>query len=393
MRQYSLYSFFQIIVLMLSIVCSSFAAPNFLTITDVHYGSKNTSGEGHDTGDELFFTTLNKLKELSQDVDFILTLGDLPTHMLGYSPEKEEYEKVVFHGLFEANVPHKPMFYISGNNDSLAGNYQAFEYNGKSPLTCAMDWSGACAYCDGLIIDDSHMKSGGYYSSYVIPNNKEVILIVLNTIQWTKAPTFTSSYLNQDIDALVQLSWLKEQLQKNHAKQLLIAMHIPPGNNITGKTFWHAFYAKKFINLLAQYKHLYGQISLITSHTHMEEFRKIQLSGDDSIYAYSTPAVSRVYHNNSAMKVFHFNADWAIKDFTTYYTTSDQKWGQDQYHGLSAPDAILPNCQEKTLAQCLDGLSESEVCSYLEKGAFYGVKSPNVRNGYCSIIYSVVILS
>ncbi len=364
------------------LICTSslFASPQFLTISDVHYGTKNTTGDGKDTGIEVLNNAMEKFKELSKDVDFILTLGDLPTHLLGYSPEKEEYEKTVFHAFFEANTHLKPMFYISGNNDPLTGNYQPFEFEGKSPLSFATDWTGACMHCDGLILDDTHMASGGYYSSYVIPNNKDIILIVLNTTQWIKPFIFMPRYPHQETDALVQLYWFKEQLKKHHAKQLLIAMHIPPGKNRMGESLWQANYLKKFLNTIDQYHQSYDQISLLTSHTHMDEFRKIQLNGDKAIYAYSTPSVSRLHHNNSAMKVFSFNNKMEIKNFSTHYTTNDKEWGQEQYHALSSNDGIFPQCENKMLAQCLDGLTDQEVCDYIERGLFFGVKSSQVNN-------------
>lgn len=367
----------------------SYASPKFLTISDIHYGSQNTTGDGKDTGDEGLFMAMSKFKELSKDVDFILTLGDLPTHLLGYSPEKADYEKTVFHNFFEANVHLKPMFYISGNNDPLSGNYQPFEIEGKSPLSIALDWSGACMHCEGLILDDTHMASGGYYSSYVIPGNKDIILVVLNTTQWIKGSIFFPKYRNQEIDALVQLNWFNEQLKKHHAKQLLVAMHIPPGNNYTGGNFWKADYLKRFLAVLEANQSAYGQISLITSHTHMDEFRKIELKNNKNIYAYSTPAVSRIHHNNSAMKLFSLDESMQIKDFITYYTSSEKEWGQEQYHALGSVDAILPHCDNKTLSQCLDDLRDEQVCEYLEQGLFYGVKSPRVRNEYCNHIYKV----
>ena len=95
----------------------------------------------------------------------------------------------------------KPMFYITGNNDSLAGNYQPFELEGKSPLNFAQDWTGACVHCKGLIIDGTHMHHSGYYSSYVMPHNKDIILIALNSTQWVQTPMLAARYPNQDKDA------------------------------------------------------------------------------------------------------------------------------------------------------------------------------------------------
>lgn len=370
------------------------AAPiQFLTLSDIHYGKHNIPSDEQDTGPELLKLTENKIKELSSVVNFILFLGDIPTHGTLSSSTKAEYEKIVFHSLYRSNVAAKPMFYIAGNNDSLQGNYLVFKAHGISPLTYATDWDGACAYCKGLIIDDTHMYREGYYSSYVIPNNKEIILIALNATQWTKISwikrLFFSRYTYKKTDALAQLAWLEKQLKNHSAKQLLIAMHEPPGLSYLGKPIWYGNYEQKFINLLTKYHHLYGQITLLSSHTHMEEFRKIQLYPGINIYDYSIPSISRSHHNYPGMKVFSLNDKLQIKDFTTYYTSMSHQWNNEQYHALGIPDPIFPNCQNKILAQCLDHLSIEALCNSLDKGSFYGVKNPNVSNTSCRKTYLI----
>jgi UDP-2,3-diacylglucosamine pyrophosphatase LpxH len=375
--------------LVLCFVHSACSAPKFLTISDIHYGSENTEGDGHDTGTEFLNTTLSRIKEISKNVDFILYLGDLPTHSLFVTAKKEEFEQTLFHGLYEADQSLKPMFYITGNNDSLTGNYQPFETDGKSPLSFATDWKGACVHCDGLIIDDTHMRRDGYYSSYVIPNNKDIMLFALNTVQWTKIPFYIPQYPNQQKDAYTQLFWLEQQLKSNNAKQLLIAMHVPPGTAYNGAIFWREAYLKQFIQLLDKYHQRYGQITLLASHTHMDEFRKIRLSDGTDIYDYSTPGVSRIHHNNPGMKVFTLDKNMKVKDFVTYYTTSLTDWGTEHYHALGTPDAVFPACHNIDLAQCLSIFSEEQVCDAMEKGLFYGVKSPRIRNQECLKTYTV----
>lgn len=382
----------KIILLTFILFPFAYATPQFLSLSDIHYGSENTSNDGQDTGPEFFKITLDKIKTLSKNVDFILFLGDIPAHSL-FGDHKDEYEKTVFHGLYQSDTTAKPLFYITGNNDSLQGNYQAFEYNNISPLTYATDWDGACAHCTGLMIDSSQMRHYGYYSSYVIPHNKDIILIALNATQWTKIPglkrVFFFKYDHQEKDALAQLSWLEQQLKTHHAKQLLIAMHEPPGLSYLGESIWYEAYTQQFIKILDKYASQYGQISLITSHTHMDEFKKIHLSHGTDIYAYSVPSISRNHHNYPGMKVFDMSNDLKIKDFTTYYTSVNHQWNNQQYHALSAPDAIFPNCQEKTLAQCLDGLNVDQVCTDLDLGLFYGVKNPDVQDVSCRKTYLV----
>jgi UDP-2,3-diacylglucosamine pyrophosphatase LpxH len=383
--------FFVQILLILCQISSVCAAPQFLTLSDIHYGSAISPADGHNTGDEFLTVALNKMNELSKKADFILYLGDIPTHSASFwgAGNKAEYERIIFRRLFEADSELKPMFYITGNNDSLAGNYQPFEVNGKSPLNYATDWAGACVHCEGLIIDDTHMHHDGYYSSYVIPDNKDIMLIALNTVQWTKGPVLLPKYPHQERDALMQLFWLEQQLKKHKTKQLLIAMHVAPGNDYHGASLWHDVYLQKFIKILSQYHSSYEQITLLTSHSHMDEVRKIKLPDGVNVFAYSTPGISRKHHNNPGMKLFLLNDELRIKEFITYYTTAMEEWGNELYHAIGTPDAIFPECQNITLAQCLNTLSVQQVCAYLDEGMFYGVKSPRVAAEECNKVYVV----
>lgn len=382
-------SLFKIILLIFCFLHSVYAAPSFLTISDIHYGSNNLSRDGEDTGPEFMKITMREFEKLSKKVDFILCLGDLPTHFLFNSPKKGEFEKTVFDELYENDKELKPIFYLAGNNDSLLGNYQPFESNDVSPLNFATDWDGACAHCKGLIIDDRHMHHDGYYSSYVIPGNKKIILIALNATQWTKTPIL-AKYPNQEHDALIQLAWLNQQLKKHHAKQLLIAMHEPPGMSYRGEPMWHKPYLQEFIRILSNNKKSYGEITLLTSHTHMDELRKIHLDDGSNIYAYSTPAISRIHHNYPGMKIFSMNNQLKIKNYTTYYTSDLNSWKKQQYQALNSPRAIFPHCRHQTLSQCLSKLNTEQVCSSLDKGLFYGVKSPKVPHHECDTIYQVL---
>lgn len=380
-----------VFILYFSCCFSVFAQPlRFLTITDIHYGSDNVAQDGHDTGDDFLAVTMRQFNNLSHQVDFIINLGDLPTHLLFVTPKKEEYETVLFRQLFANDSAAKPMFYVTGNNDSLAGNYQPFAMDGKSPLSCAVDWSGACAYCDGLVIDESHMREKGYYSSYVAAGNKDVILIALNSTTFVATPIYVPAYPDQEQEAVAELAWLEGQLKQHKAKQLLIAMHVPPGSDYKGRLMWREQYSQRFTQLLQRYAPSYDEITLLTAHTHMDELRKIVLQSNKSIFAYSTPGISRLHHNNPGMKVFSLDEALAINNYTTYYTSQLADWADEHYHALgTTKNAIFPYCRHKTLAACLNSLTDEQVCRALEEGLFYGVKSNRVFHNVCKITYPV----
>lgn len=374
-------------------LCSTYtlASSHFLTLSDIHYGKDNRPGNGHDTGDMLWSSALGKFKELTTQIDFIILLGNLPTHSIFESSTKKgDYEAKIFHDLYKADSHYKPMFYVAGNNDSLAGNYQPFLFNGRSPLDYAPDWQGACVYCDGLILDKSAMYQGGYYSTYVMPNNKDIILIALNATQFTGIPFWLPAYLNQDLDANQQLEWLETQFNRHHAKQLLIAMHEPPGVDYQDKPIWKENYLKTFIYLLNKYQDHYQQISLLASHTHYDELRKITLDNSRPIYSYSTPSISRSHYNNPAMKVFHLADDFSIYDFTTYYTTDEAHWDNNYYDAIkSKNNNIFPNCSNLHLAACLDSLSNENVCQLMQEKFIYSVKNQDKRITNCLNSYKI----
>ncbi len=378
-------TFLYLFILLCLPIQPALADIRFLTISDIHYGSENEPGDGNDTGITLLASSLKKFQQLANKADFILTLGDFATHGIN-SANKAASISTVFHELYKADTAAKPIFYITGNNDSLHGNYQPFSWSGQSPLSLAKDWQGACVHCAGLLIDGKHLQNDGYYSSYVVPGNKEIVLIALNSTQFAKPPFFTLPYPNQDSDALQQLKWLENQLKTHHAKELIIAMHIPPGTNYNGRRSWREEYLKQFINLLNLFHKRYGQISLLTSHTHMDDIRKIHLLDGTNIYAYATPSISRIHYNYSAMKIFDLDNNLRVKDYTTYYTTADAHWSNKHYQAMKH---IFPQCSGKILDKCLNTLTSESVCKLLEEGLFYGAKNPGVDSSVCKVTYPV----
>ncbi len=367
----------------------AYADIRFLSISDIHYGEGNSSKNGKDTGDGLLKVAIEEFKQLSQNVDFMITLGDLPTHLLWYSPKKGDYLKTVFHRLYVANTSHKPMFYITGNNDSLGGNYQPFSINHRTPLTFAPDWQGACMYCKGLIIDDTYMRDQGYYSTYVLPHRKDILLIALNSIPFAKIPLFLQRYPHQNRDAETQLQWLGQQLNAHHAKQLLIAMHVPPGKTYNHQASWHEPYLKEFIHLLQKASSHYGQITLLTAHTHMDEIRRIHLDNGKNIYDFATPSISRIHQNYPSMKIFDLNKQLRLYNYTTYYTSSSQRWTHGQHSAIGNKGSIFPHCRGESLISCLNARNPLQICKALKTGLFFGSKSPFVDNNRCLATFSI----
>ena len=363
-----------------------FAEIRFLAISDIHYGDKNKQGPGYDTGPELMSSSMHEYKILNTQVDFIITLGDFPTHQIRNYFKKPLYLSTVFTKLYENDIKHRPIFYVTGNNDSLAGNYQAFATNKNiTPLNYAKHWHGACAFCKNLIIDKKYMYSKGFYSSYVMPKNTNIILIALNSMSFANKPFFSKPYRHKDQDAHTELRWLEQQLKKQHAKQLIIAMHIPPGFDFIGHPFWKEQYLKQFITLLDKYHDHFGEINLLSGHTHMSDLRKIQLSTQENIFDYSVPSISRNHYNNPAISIFVLNHKYQLQNNIVYYTPDDQNW---QHYQLN--NEVFSDCTKTTtLKQCLNKFTTEKVCVALEKHGFYASKSIKVDAKVCHYTYPI----
>jgi hypothetical protein len=210
----------------------------------------------------------------------------------------------------------------------------------------------------------------------VIPNNRNIILIALNANQFVNPVFLAPRYPNQDQQAKIQLAWLEQQLRQHHAQQLLIAMHEEPGLDSNNNAVWRSSYLTTFINLLNRYHTNYQQLSLLPGHSHYDELRKIVLTDKTAIYSYSTPAISRNHYTNPAMKIFYLDKQQKLVDFTTYYTTDEQHWQNEQYHALlSTGDTIFPNCGTYNLPHCLDLLTNEEVCEKMTKHYIFTVKN------------------
>lgn len=364
-----------------------YANIRFLSISDIHYGENSQSRDGEDTGPILLQSALKEFHTLSHQVDFVMILGDLPIHHLVTNKTKIAYLTKIFHELYVANDEHKPMFFVAGNNDSLEANYGAFLWQGQSPLTYAKNWQGACANCDGLMIDKKYMASHGVYATYVMPHQKDIILVVLNGNQFSKRhPLFQTKAREQQAKMILQ--WLDNLLKTHRAKQLLLATHIPPGVDYRQRLLWESAYMKQFVHILDSNQKNYQQITLLTSHTHMDDLRRIKFN-NHTYYAFATPGISRIHNNNPAMKIFELNKQFLLGNYTTYYTTNPAIWEHLKYSAKEGKNPVFRQCHQDNLSDCLDKLSDKDVCDTLHKGDFYGAKAHTVDGSTCTYTYPI----
>ena len=377
---------------------------NFLVITDIHldqsdWFSMTINPSIPNPLNDLDPKTFKKLmRDIHQNIkngtvdkpQFILILGDISGHLRLHAHSVINNESAVFHELDTIFSP-TPIFYVFGNNDSLLANYGPFSdphYPGqdKSPYDIAQSqgsWRNGFLstgiQCKSkqikfpcLIIEDS---VNGYYSAYL---NTKLRLIALNSVLFSVKRNRVS-----DNAATNQLAWLAAQLasaQKNH-ESVIIAMHIPPGNNIYNHSpFWVASDQALFLKLIKTYQPTI--IGLLASHTHAEELKVIKTSPNQIIAGlYFTAALSTSHGNAPSIKTFYLsknNKQWLMSNYKTFYFL--QTGSGIKLKTLYNYQHYYCDHHETNLSACLDKITATPMKKYFSSGNpnFEGViGSPN----------------
>lgn len=346
--------------------------PTFLLLSDIHLNTfDSTCDYGDDTGIQLWKNFLAKADVVlagPHAPSFILYTGDLPAHYDCSSgcylpPDQRASHNANLRAILEglrmlSEKHHKPLFYLPGNNDALAGDYYSFaDEKQQTPLTLAPDpadpFPALNVRHDGkapCMIADPHPLMG-YYSAEPVDGLR---LIALNTIIFS--PKFTTvDGSTPDSDRVQELNWLALQLKEAKAKneKVYIAMHIPPGvDAYSGKSMWaDTTLGDRFLSLTAQYRNNISGI--LYGHTHMDEFRRLyDRNGVMTEAAISCPGVTPQHDNNPGFKVVAYDAsDKELLDFTTYYTTpAGATWGNNSYTFYAAFDIS----EKKTIYEVLN---------------------------------------
>jgi hypothetical protein len=366
----------------------------FLVLADMHVDhNRENTVDGQDTGLSLWRTALTKADELEKqlNVNFILVLGDLPSHSL-LLPSRLADLRLTLNGLdTHANTNHLPLYIVPGNNDSLEGNYHSFNnLNGQNLFSLDPDFQPMidCKQAQtnqACMLDSSQTKLFGYYSAYPLGSDNSVELIVLNTVIFTRYDYVSNDSISQAAAINTELKWLEQTLEdaKAHHKSVILAMHIPPGfDAYSDKPMWtkKENVHERFMNLLNQYQ---AQIRLILSaHTHMDEIRRIY---DNTNHCFlldvASPSISPVHHNQPSEKLFEINGQGNLVNTITYDLI------QNTAYSLSSQ---FSSCRAETnMTQCLCRLSDSE---WLEKiKPYYYAKGPGQATDWSIVQHSLRI--
>ena len=354
--------------------------PSFLAMSDIHY--VGTSGEkceqaGYETDTALWDAAQAEAKRVIQAERpaFAIYLGDLPSHC---DNRPDSQFTAALDGLANIAGAGTKVIYVPGNNDSLAGDYDAFTAGGRTPLNTSAAWNGSPVLnaAPGDMIDASNLAKG-YYAVYAVQATAgapALRVIALNTTIFTY--NYGRNVATYQADANGQLEWLDAQLKDARAKheKVIVAMHVPPGTDGYGGhdgdkivTMWNsgliytgtdpdlprkAWVEQVFLQLVARYR---GEIvGLLSSHTHFNEIRrlrdcsrKLPLLGAFTALDVAIPSVTTDHTNNPSIKLFSYDAGFAWTENRTFYANGASGAGWDSNPPLSFDHINYPclGCQ------------------------------------------------
>lgn len=312
----------------------------FLSISDIHLNIEQAqimqiNPAGYNSNNDMDYYSFNKLMTAVKNTTafmtdkpyFVIYLGDMVGHS-DSSFNRIEYvkknENVIFKRLLH-DFPSTPIINIFGNNDSVESNYGDFQHDDISPFTIAESSGFKNGFLStGLICGEvgknnkfpcllKQFREEGYFS-VLLKNN--LMLVGLNSVM------FSPNHHEKKSDFEKQFQFLKSELQLARRKHIrvILAMHIPVGNNVyDGSSFWKSYPKAIFLKIVSEYR---KEISaILVGHTHMEEFNLIKILNEKTLGQYFTAGLSTSHGNSPSLKVFIMRNEknkWYINDYMSY---------------------------------------------------------------------------
>ena len=342
---------------------------SFLALSDVHLLPADTPcpGQACETSPSFWTATQTQAQALvaSEQPDFIIYLGDMPTHASQPASVRDGIFGDVLGGLANtAGSADIPVLYLPGNNDTLGVNagfhglndYCPFTEDDRTVLNSASDptrWPVLNGEAD--IIDNRHLADGYYAARIPIGASASPLrVLALNT------NVFTSAYLLCSDTAATagsaQLDWLATQLAgaATAGEPVLLATHVPPGldgyrghDQPTPSTMWDAtmLYQGSDTSLHGRWmqdvmleiiaRHTGDITGIVAGHTHLNGIRRLHACDTaDTVteLLLSVPGISADHGNNPALKLIRLDATLEPVDVTTWVAN----------RGTDSPDWTSP---------------------------------------------------
>jgi sphingomyelin phosphodiesterase acid-like 3 len=322
----------------------------------------------------LLDSTLEALRRLGGDPDFVLISGDFLGHHFeelfqqeSPDPSPRAYQAFVRKTLefltarLRSTFPGKPVFAALGNDDDFCGDY---EVQPRGPFLSMLKdvWAPLPGDRPGTFAQT--FPIGGFYSA-PHPTIPRLRLVVLNTVLFSRKYKNACAEPGSGGDpGSFELGWLEGVLAAaaRDGERVWLLYHLPPGIDVyatlgngvcpsTPVPLWTDDATAGFFQVLADHPGVVA--ASFAGHTHVDEIR-LPPAGS---FIHGTPAVSPVYANNPGFQVFSYSRSTGVLlDQRTYFLdvsapAGEQKWAleydfQQAYHQSGYDAAALQSVRQ-----------------------------------------------
>jgi sphingomyelin phosphodiesterase acid-like 3 len=314
---------------------------------------------GEDTNWWLLKSALDAMRTTTPHPALILVTGDLLAHQFPKTfqhttqdTHREDYRQFVLKTVeflaiqLRKRFPETRILLTPGNNDEECGNYSVRA--GGLFLHDTADVVRQLARADQAFTASWEALGSFDVSNPAIPGAR---IISINTVFFSAkyhAAKFDQGCATVPSEGPNDLfTWLESRLsqaQRAHEKVWLM-FHIPPGmdgystieqflsmrKGESGETpaalcpsalvpMWAPDWTAKFDTLLEKYQGTV--IASFAGHTHTDDFRVINSSGNTPAFVLINPAISPIYNENPAFRVVSFRRNASIVDTSVYFMTN-----------------------------------------------------------------------
>ena len=305
------------------------------------------SGYGQDANYQLMESCLDDAAARIPQPDFVLYPGDFLGHYWQrdydrLAKQDRHQDPAAYRAFtdkamammtaeFDRRFPRAPIYATLGNTDAYCEDYQ-IEPQGGFLDHFARSWAPLLREESAVTEFRRSFPNWGNYSVPLaaVPKHR---LISLNNLFFS--PSYDNACGNiTHTPALDLLGWLADELAsaRDRGERVWLLTHVPPGLDTfaTAKsraaggapvTFWQSAVMARFLQLVSQYRETLAMC--FVGHSHMDDYRVIQLQGENLLLSKIVPSVSPLFANNPAYQVYQYDrATGQILNFQTYYLTN-----------------------------------------------------------------------
>ncbi|XP_070174822.1 acid sphingomyelinase-like phosphodiesterase 3b isoform X2 [Littorina saxatilis] len=230
--------------------------------------------------------TINAMKILHPDVDFLLWTGDTVAH-ISNDKMNVTINMDVMANLTKAmndTFPDKKVYATFGNHDY----YPASQF----PAVSNIIYNETAELWKQWIEDEEQLtnfRRGGYYTRLLPPHNK-VRIVALNTNLYYTSDKITVN----ETDPTGQLQWMRLvlQLAKSNSEKVILAAHIPPGiHTPRGVQWFQDKFVQPFNSIVKDFADVIKAMHF--GHDHYDGFKVFDdNSGKPAIPLFVAPSVT-----------------------------------------------------------------------------------------------------